>query len=618
MWRRAVWLIVTCIALASAHKGCIHDQIVQREVVRGKQAYEPLQSDRRQADAQYQPIRITFDYTCNVCLEKNGQPQAQHEYVKLNMEKAKTWLQSALKVKRVVGNLKTSQEKMNKVVTVPETYRTTGVPNTDLLIFVRSSENDPDGCSEGTIAYARHTEQDTTLDRPTFGIIDMCIAHNKPDQTSDARTKTMYDREEDFHTTLHEIVHILGHSASLYPFFRDQNGQPRNPVHCTQAEVNAFMNNQCSKVIGGYCFACIKVNDAPLNVTIVGKDANGKPIADLTRYMSDIYYVSAAAPSTLEKVQNRHTYLKTPKLLEVARTHFGCPSWPGVALEDDGGGGTALSHWDKRMLMNEFLCGAPSKFVNSKSAFTLAVLEDSGWYKADFSKADPLAWGYKHGCDFFNKCMNDADKTISPGSFCTTEAAPGSGIAGFECTHDRSGYAPCVGNAWNQYMDGCKFVNPAYGFLCSNWLENAATGNKHSGNQPFHYQQRGAVLSSTSKCFTSNLWRQFDTSPAKGNAPQVGCYEARCTAQGSIWKLEIRDPLSTWQVCTPNKKLTVAGYEGAISCPPEWNNFCGWTTQAVTPGNSTNPTIPPAPVAEKICSVNEYFYDSGCRGSKVR
>ena len=64
-------------------------------------------------------------------------------------------------------------------ITVPETYRTAGVPNTDLLIFVRSSENDPDGCSEGTLAYALHTEQDTTLERPTFGVIDMCIAHNK-------------------------------------------------------------------------------------------------------------------------------------------------------------------------------------------------------------------------------------------------------------------------------------------------------------------------------------------------------------------------------------------------------------------------------------------------------
>ena len=31
-------------------------------------------------------------------------------------------------------------------------------------------------------------------------------------------------------------------------------------------------------------------------------------------------------------------------------SHFNCPSLQGVELENQGGGGTALSHWEKRIL----------------------------------------------------------------------------------------------------------------------------------------------------------------------------------------------------------------------------------------------------------------------------
>ena len=35
---------------------------------------------------------------------------------------------------------------------------------------------------------------------------------------------------------------------------------------------------------------------------------------------------------------------------EEGRRHFNCPSLSGVELEDFGGEGTALSHWEKRIL----------------------------------------------------------------------------------------------------------------------------------------------------------------------------------------------------------------------------------------------------------------------------
>lgn len=45
------------------------------------------------------------------------------------------------------------------------------------------------------------------------------------------------------------------------------------------------------------------------------------------------------------------------------------------------------------------------------SNLTLALLYDTGWYKVDFSKAEPLRWGHKLGCEFALKSCGEWIKT---------------------------------------------------------------------------------------------------------------------------------------------------------------------------------------------------------------
>lgn len=130
----------------------------------------------------------------------------------------------------------------------------------------------------------------------------------------------------------------------------------------------------------------------------------------------------------------RQTLLKTPKVVEWGRKHFGCDTLAGVELEDDGGKFTAGSHWEKRHVMNEFMAGAPSGFANAKSIFTLALLEDSGWYRANYSHADPLRWGYMYGCSFLNSC--DPKTPDPPEGFCKKQT-------GLQCAFDRSAVGKC-------------------------------------------------------------------------------------------------------------------------------------------------------------------------------
>lgn len=119
-------------------------------------------------------------------------------------------------------------------------------------------------------------------------------------------------------------------------------------------------------------------------------------------------------------------------LQEEARRHFDCPILEGMELENQGGTGTELNHWEKRLLEVEFYTILSNPllmvgvffylkykifffvFQNEAmtgshtqnrvfSRLTLAIMEDSGWYRANYSMAQKLDWGRGLGCDFVMK-----------------------------------------------------------------------------------------------------------------------------------------------------------------------------------------------------------------------
>mmetsp|Transcript_24870 Transcript_24870/g.41759 ORF Transcript_24870/g.41759 Transcript_24870/m.41759 type:complete len:349 (-) Transcript_24870:34-1080(-) len=73
------------------------------------------------------------------------------------------------------------------------------------------------------------------------------------------------------------------------------------------------------------------------------------------------------------------TKIITPTVLAKVREHFACPSLNGAELEDQGGTGTAGSHWETRIYFNEYMTGQLQFNPVMLSVITLALLEDSGW-----------------------------------------------------------------------------------------------------------------------------------------------------------------------------------------------------------------------------------------------
>lgn len=69
----------------------------------------------------------------------------------------------------------------------------------------------------------------------------------------------------------------------------------------------------------------------------------------------------------------------TPEVVKTARDYFGCSSLEGLELEDQGGSGTAGSHWDERVAKEDLMCGIIGGFKGI-TKMTMALFVDSGWY----------------------------------------------------------------------------------------------------------------------------------------------------------------------------------------------------------------------------------------------
>lgn len=110
----------------------------------------------------------------------------------------------------------------------------------------------------------------------------------------------------------------------------------------------------------------------------------------------------------------------TPKVREEARKYFKCPSLEGAELENQFESEDIGSHWEKRVFEDEAMTGVTTQ-VEAVSRITLALLEDSGWYRVNYDNAEEMAWGRGLGCDFVkSSCLTwMKSHRANPYPFCT-------------------------------------------------------------------------------------------------------------------------------------------------------------------------------------------------------
>jgi leishmanolysin len=70
-----------------------------------------------------------------------------------------------------------------------------------------------------------------------------------------------------------------------------------------------------------------------------------------------------------------NTFLITPNIVQVAKSYFGCddPDYIGLPTENNGGSGTAGSHWERLTMYNDIMSGAPVSGDRAWTIFDIAI-----------------------------------------------------------------------------------------------------------------------------------------------------------------------------------------------------------------------------------------------------
>lgn len=259
------------------------------------------------------------------------------------------------------------------------------------------------------------------------------------------------------------------------------------------------------------------------------------------------------------------TRVVLPRVVMHSRLHYGAFSknFTGLELEDGGGRGTSGSHWEKRLLMNEIMTGS----VDTRSVvspMTLALLEDSGWYRANYSMAEGLDWGRNQGVDFVVEPCN-----LWKGAYrCNSTHSSG-------CTYNREaeGYCPIVSYSsdlptWAQYFSQAnKGGQSSLADYCAYFVaySDGSCTDTNSARAPD--RMLGEMRGSDSRCMQSSLVR---SGFVRGTLTQGnGCYQHRCRNK----TLEIAVD-GEWRACLENGgPIQFPGFNGELICPP-YHELC--------------------------------------------
>ncbi|XP_050635017.1 leishmanolysin-like peptidase [Macaca thibetana thibetana] len=435
-----------------------------------------------------------------------------------------------------------------------------GISDADFVLYVGALATER--CSqENIISYAAYCQQEADMDRPIAGYANLCpnMISTQPQEFIGMLS-----------TVKHEVIHALGFSAGLFAFYHDKDGNP-----------------------------------------LTSRFADGLPPFN---YSLGLYQWSDKVVRKVERLWDvrdnkivRHTVylLVTPRVVEEARKHFDCPVLEGMELENQGGMGTELNHWEKRLLENEAMTGSHTQ-NRVLSRITLALMEDTGWYKANYSMAEKLDWGRGMGCDFVRKSckfwidqQRQKRQTLSP--YCDTLR---SNPLQLTCRQDQRAVAVCNLQKFPkplpqeyQYFDELSGIPaedlPYYGgsVEIADYCPFSQEFSWHlSGeyqrssdcrileNQPEIFKNYGAEkYGPHSVCLIQKSAFVMEKCERKLSYPDwgSGCYQVSCSPQGlKVWVQDTSYLCSrAGQVLPISIQMNGWIHDGNLLCPSCWD-FC--------------------------------------------
>ena len=125
----------------------------------------------------------------------------------------------------------------------------------------------------------------------------------------------------------------------------------------------------------------------------------------------------------------RYFEVVTPTVRNIVSNQFDChndTTTMGARLDNFEHFDCIGSHWSTRFFAEETMVSRNMPWEQSITALTLALFEDTGWYRGNFSASggvrDAPAFGYGAGCDFLMQdcIMDDVVPEFGEDVFCNT------------------------------------------------------------------------------------------------------------------------------------------------------------------------------------------------------
>jgi len=460
-----------------------------------------------------EPLRIKFLLSDGV----NSDPLLPSLIENSFKESAKLW-SSALSLAPVNVRIYPSVDTCGSA-SIPLEDREKGVNAADVLIYISSDNRFCGGAS----MHSAVCDFDQNM-RPLVGNINICtknIPTNKFPGADAIITPRTLDRYTGYITT--ETGRVLGASTSLFRHYKNPD-------------------------------TSIAYGSMEKTITCV----------DGTKERIDVPNVISESDSTGEVSYE----IRTPKVIEVVRNHFDCMTLTGAKLESKKGGTSCfggflddvssshisyitsapceccvLTHFfylcTQHLFFGEQLSAFQSVGPPSLSPLTLALLEDSSWYVANYTVSSEVPFGRGSGCQFARGgCVPDNEK-VNKGFHCT-------GIGTLGCDPSHSSKANC------DFLDTSTGSSDSYS--CPMFVRGVVDCSGESSQLAL----TGEYYGEASKCFNTNKAEPM-------------CLRAVCNEEDYTIDVHYADEVfscsSDGQVIDTNKGLRIECPRIAAACP---------------------------------------------------
>ena len=258
----------------------------------------------------------------------------------------------------------------------------------------------------------------------------------------------------------------------------------------------------------------------------------------------------------------------SPLAISTAKYYFNCTSIIEIPISVPSKDKTVTTHWEGRLMLGDIMTDSAynERFI---SEITLAFMEDTGWYEANYFTGGLFRYGKGGQCKFaLGKCVNNG-QVSNKNEFCTD--------SNFSmCSPGRYSRGKCfIRNDYTKIKNSFQYFNlgnmggPEISEYCpvSIGFEKADSYFDNScskGSLKFD-KTLGEVVGEETSCFMTNLVRKTDEFSVQViKSFEAACFEYKCDYENFVYSVRFR---GKWIECPNEGIITTSETDGQLQCP---------------------------------------------------